>query len=103
MRRIAVRGLLGPLTAGLFVLTSTVSSAAPVFVPEDLGIVDGATPWYINRNGQVTGTSERRVFSWTEASGIEYVTGPSTSGAAFPGGINDGGQVVGTAYLDYPQ
>ena len=107
MRRNAVRRLLGPLAAGLFVLTSTLSSAAPpVLVPEDLGVLDGetsSTAWYINRNGQVTGTSGLRVFSWTEADGIVYVAGSPTSGLVLPGGINDSGQVVGTAYLNYPQ
>ena len=108
MRRNAARRLGGPLTAGLLILTATLSSAAPVvLVPENLGILADDPPStfsaasLINRNGQVTGNSGARVFSWTESGGIEFVAGDN-GGFTSPRGINDSGQVVGTVEFSFP-
>ena len=108
MRTIAMRRLLGPVTMGLLLLTSALSAAAPpVLVPHDLGVLDGetdSTAFVINRSGQVAGMSGVRVFSWTEgyAKPVEVADAPTT-GVAFPGGINDSGQIVGTVVPDFFQ
>jgi probable HAF family extracellular repeat protein len=97
--------LLGSLIVGLFILTSTLSAVAQELMPEDLGALAGDAsvwPWYINRNGEVTGTSGRRLFIWTETAGIVYVPSAASSGFVFPGGINENGRVTGTDYRQTP-
>jgi probable HAF family extracellular repeat protein len=103
MQKHAMRRLRGPLTAGLLMLTPTLSAAAPpVFVLHDLGVVDGETEsaaWYINQNGQVTGMSGAHVFSWTESDQeLRSIVEAPATGIAEPGGINDNGQIVGRVY-----
>ena len=107
-----MRRLIGSCVAVLSIFVSTISAAAlPEFVPHDIGVVcvkpdltdceTGSAAWYINRNGQVTGTSGLHVFSWTEGdeSPRSIVEAPAT-GFAEPGGISDSGQIVGRVYPD---
>jgi probable HAF family extracellular repeat protein len=68
----------------------------------DLGVGADSSlaPWFINQHGQVAGMSGQGVVFRAESGRIEYMD--RRGYLAFPGGINDSGQVVGTDYLSAP-